>query len=104
MLVPLERLEVNDEVIFDREDGVAGQIGVVFGEDLVHDRFVVRVADLGEVSLGVGIRFCKWVERVGRGKGRREWYHEVDVRWAHGVPVEELEERAGGACGGGDGY
>ena len=44
--VVLDGLEVDDEVVFDGEDGVGGEPGVVFGVDLGDDGLVVFVGDL----------------------------------------------------------
>lgn len=44
--VVLDGLEVDDEVVFDGEDGVGGEPGVVFGVDLSDDGLVIFVCDL----------------------------------------------------------
>jgi hypothetical protein len=64
-------LEVHDEIILDREDGVDGEMGVVAGVDLVDDSGVFGVGD-----------------------------HEVDVSGTHGRAVHEFEKDTGGAVGG----
>lgn len=45
------RVEVHDQVVLDREDGVDVQVGIVAGVDLVDDGGVVGVGD-HEVNVG----------------------------------------------------
>ncbi len=45
-VVALARLEVDDQVVLDGEDGVGGEVGVVRGEDLGGDGFEAGVGDL----------------------------------------------------------
>ena len=47
--VVLDGVEVDNEVVFDGEDGVGGEPGVVFGVDLGDDGLVGVVGDLGFV-------------------------------------------------------
>jgi len=49
--VVLDGLEIDHEVVFDGEDGVGGEPGVVFGVDLGDDGLVVFVGDLFESML-----------------------------------------------------
>jgi hypothetical protein len=44
--VVLDGVEIDDEVVFDGEDGVGCEPGVVFGVDLRDDGLVVFVCDL----------------------------------------------------------
>ena len=44
--VVLDGLEVDDEIVFDSEDGVGCEPGIVFGVDLGDDGLVVFVGDL----------------------------------------------------------
>lgn len=66
-LVPFPGLEINNQTIFDREHRIVGDMLVPPIEDLRDDRFIPRRCD-----------------------------DEMDVRRAHRVAVEELEEFAGG--------
>ena len=84
--VVLDGLEVDHEVVLDGEDGVGGEPGVVFGVDLGDDGLVVFVGDLFRFVLA---RCWKEVVLV---IGWILAYHEVDVRRAHWVPVDGLEE------------
>lgn len=45
-MVSLERMEIDDEIVLDGKDGIALQVWVVFGEDLIRDGLVVVVAYL----------------------------------------------------------
>lgn len=46
LVVALERLEVDDEVVLNGEDGVGGQPGVVLGVELGSAALVLGVSDL----------------------------------------------------------
>lgn len=63
-------LEVYNEIILDREDGVNGEVRVVAGVDLVDDGGVLGVGD-----------------------------HKVDVSGTHGRAVHEVKEDTSGAVG-----
>ena len=47
--VVLDGLEVDDEIVFDSEDGVGCEPGIVFGVDLGDDGLVVFVGDLSRI-------------------------------------------------------
>jgi hypothetical protein len=57
--VVLDGVEVDHEVVFDGEDGVGREPGVVFGVDLGDDGLVVLMCDL-ERRVSQELRICWW--------------------------------------------
>lgn len=94
--VALARLEVDEQVVLDGEDGVRRDVLVVLGEDLRRHGLVAIGGDL-EGGATVSLASFWWSGEEGGGavRGGRETYHEVDVRRAHRVPIKQLQELVG---------
>lgn len=86
--VPLERNKVDNEGVFDGEDGIIVEVVAVAVEDLRNDGFVVWGCELLRVLVVLLRQGGGEVGSVSvSSRVMCSTYHEVDVCWSHCMSV-----------------